>query len=88
MSTNLIGPELEKTRKLAKDKNVNKEKEREESKVYNYKEDRAYITSIKNKNDIVNASITSIKKKYDVFYEVEEERSTSVCNRRNKITQL
>ena len=35
MSPNFIGPELEKTGKLTKDKNVNKKKETEESKVDN-----------------------------------------------------
>ena len=71
MSPTFIGPELEKTGKLAKTKSVNEEKETAgsneeketvESKVDNVKEDWSYITSIKDKGDIFNASITSIKK--------------------------
>ena len=58
----LIGTELEKTGKLTKDKNINEEKETEESKFDNFEEGQASITSIKNKNDKIDESITPIKK--------------------------
>ena len=65
MFTTLIGPELENICKLAKDKNINKEKETEESKVDNIEEDQAYITPTKKKNEKVNAYITFTKNNND-----------------------
>ena len=61
MSTNFIVPELYKTGKLTKDKNVSKEKETEYPKVDNVEEYRASITSIKNKDETFDTSITSYK---------------------------
>ena len=60
----------------------------EESKVDNIEESRASITSIKKKDNIVDAYITSIKNKDYTVYTVEESRSTSVSNRPNEITLL
>ena len=44
----------------------------------NVKETWAYITSIKNKDDIVAVYITSIKNKDDIGGKLEEPRTTSV----------
>ena len=60
----------------------------EESTVDNFEEALASITSIKKKYDIVNAYITSIKNKDDTVEKVEESRNASLSNRPNKITQL
>ena len=88
ISPNLIDPEFEKTGKLNKDKNVSEEKETAESKVDNAEEDRESITSIKKKDDIVNAYINSIKRMYDTVDKVDKSRATSVSNIPNEITQL
>ena len=69
MSPNLIDPELERTGKLTKDKNVNQEKETEESKLDSVEEARSSITFIKNKDYIVD--------------KVDQPRYTSVYNRSN-----
>ena len=88
MSSNLIGPDLDKTDKITKDKNVNEEKETEESKVDNAEEARVYITPIKNKDSIVNAYNNYTKEKDYTVNKVEESRATSVYNGPNEITQL
>ena len=61
MSTTLIGPQFDNTGKIIKNKTVNDEKETAESKVDNVEEARASITSTKNNNEKVDASINSIK---------------------------
>ena len=70
MLPTLVGIDLEKKEKFTKDESVdeeketaesNEEKETAESKGDHVEEDQAYITSIKNKGDIVNTYITSIK---------------------------
>ena len=60
----------------------------EESKVHHVEEAQAYITSIKNKNDRVDASINSKKRKNQKVDKVQESRAGSVSNRPNEITQL
>ena len=70
MSSIFIGNELDNTGKIANDKNVNEEKGTEYSRVNNVEESKASITSIKNKYGIVNAYITSINKKDDIFGKV------------------
>ena len=57
-----------------------------ESKVDNVEEDQAYITSIKNRGNILNSSINPKKKDYTVN-KVDESRTTSVYYRLNKIPQ-
>ena len=87
MLPKFIGPEFEKTGKLAKNKNVNEEKETEESKVDHFQEDRESITSIKKKYDIDDSYIVSIKKKNGTVNKVGKSRDKSVSNRPNKISQ-
>ena len=71
MSPNLIGPELDNTGKLAKDKIVHEEKETEETKVDNVEEGWASINSIKEKDTIINAYIDSIKKKDNTVNKID-----------------
>ena len=83
-----IGTELENTGKFAMDKNFNEEKEAEESKVDNVEESKVSITSINKKNDKLDTSITSTRKKKYIVYKIEESRDNSVSNRQNKISLL
>ena len=85
MLPNLNGPELEKTCKLTKFKNVNEEKETVESKLNNVEEYQASSTSIKKKDETVNAYITYIKKD-ETVNKLEESWDPSLSNRPNKMT--
>ena len=76
MSLNWIGPELEKTGKLTRNKNVNEERETGVSKLNNFEEAQSSISSIKKKYDIVVTYITSTKNKDETLDKVEESRAT------------
>ena len=64
-----------------------KEKETADLKFDNVEGNKASIPSIKNKDEIINTSITPIENKDDTINQKEESRTTLGSNRPNKIGQ-